>query len=293
MAVTSLTVQWQGREASETIEGQRSATVIYQGITNDRSDDHTVFSGHPLLPNLGDPHPNDATIFCRNIEPRTTTEDGRVWLITVFYSNFEIEAIDNPIIQPSVRTYSTERNQRAAIRDKDNAAIVNSAGFPFDPSPQRDESRVTISIVKHLPEVPTWILDYADAVNSNTFSLDGLTIGPRVAKVHRINVTPEKERNGVVFKTLDLVIQLRRETWDFVILNRGYIARIDNGDDTFSYYKVLGTDALPLPHPSLLDVNGTDIDLTSLTTPGAIAAAATYSTYRVYDELDFSKLPLT
>lgn len=276
MSVASVESLWLGRDGENTLEGSRSATQVFRAITNDRQDDHATILADPRLPKVGQPHPNDPTIFCVAVKPRNDSVDGRVWFVTVAYANSAFETFDNPLQDAAVITWNTETFQRPAIEDKDGNAIKNAAGDQYDPPVMRDDSRVTVNIQKNFAEIPSWTLTYADAVNEDQFVVDGVTIGVRVAKMQRVSISGVNERNFVNFRTLNLTLQLKTNQWDIRVLNAGYREWL-----LIDHFQIFNKDGTPISSPALLNPDGSVI-------ADPVAGDANYLTFRVFTEKEFS-----
>src|SRR5262249_15878222 len=83
--------------------------------------------------------------------------------------------------RPDVR-WGFANFQRPGIWTIDNPsrAIVNSAGEPFDPPVEIDDSRLVLTLVRNEPAfAPLTSLLYKDAINSDTF----LGAAPGLAKI--------------------------------------------------------------------------------------------------------------
>lgn len=291
MAVVSVDEIWQGRDGEDTLEGARSATQVFRVITDDRKDGHVTVGSDPRLPRLGSPHPEDPSISCIAVQPRNDSVDGRIWLVTIAYANSSFETFDNPLNDAAIFTWGTETYQRPATQDRYGNPISNSLGDRYDPPPMIDDSRAIVNIAKNYSAIPSWILTYSDCVNSDSIEIDGVSISPRVAKVQRVGVSEALERNFISFRTLNITIQLKAETWDFNILNEGtrYLlfsggksnpSNFDSITKNPKFYSAINTDGTY--GTTLLKLNGNKLD--NMTDP----SESVFITYRIYEEKAFS-----
>ncbi|MFN9291365.1 MAG: hypothetical protein ACK6EB_25105, partial [Planctomyces sp.] len=85
------------------------------------------------------------------------------------------ELSENPLVQPAQISWDGENFEEVAIFDRDNKAVLNSAGDPFE-GLFRERTRRIISIVKNVAAVPDWIITSEDAVNSAESVVDGVTV---------------------------------------------------------------------------------------------------------------------
>jgi hypothetical protein len=128
-----------------------------------------------------------------------------------------------------IRVY-TEQFQKPAIFNKDDQLIVNSAGDPYDPPPMMDDSRRVLSLSRNVPGCPSWVLDYQDAVNSDTFDALGVTYAVGTGKVQSVSLSVAQKRNNIDFYTLEVLIHLQRNGWILKTLDAGFRELDDSGD---------------------------------------------------------------
>lgn len=232
------------------------------------------------LPIIGSPHPEDANAFCISLDV-TQKAGWKQWAVTANYSD-ERTLDDNPTDDPASITWNSEQFQKPAVFDLSGKLIVNSAGDPFDPPAMMDDSRRVVTVEKNLAVVPTWILDYQDAVNSDTFTVDGVSIGVGKAKMQAVTVGPRQRRNGTIFRTVNFTIHLQREGWLLDILDAGFRRKISGGRENI---RNSGDSELPTA-PVPLDGNGQPIDDPTPTN-------CVFLQFAVYKTRAFSSLPLT
>jgi hypothetical protein len=229
---------------------------------------------HPSLPKIGSVHPDDPYAWCSDIEV-SPSDPWAGWTVTASYTT-EREITENPLSEPAVITWNSEQYQKPAVIDKEDDLIVNSAGDPFDPPAMMDDARVSVTVTKNVASVPAWVLQYHNAINSASFTIDGTTIAARVAKVQSLSIGERQFRNGVQFRVLSYSLTFRYEGWPLVLLDAGM--RKISGD---TRVPIANADA-PVP----LDGLGAPIADPTFTN-------AVYGTFYVYREVPFSSLPMT
>jgi hypothetical protein len=279
MAVTYVGELAEGRRASNN-RGVRTYTRVFRLTTSSQADNEYVVGSNASLPVIGNIHPSDANAYCENLDVQCV-RGWRIWDVTATYTT-ERQLNSVPTSDPTYITWDTEQFQKPATEDKDGNGVVNSAGDPFNPQEQMDDSRRVVTVQKNMSSVPAWVLTYQDAVNSDTFTIDGVSISPGTAKMQRIGVGPPEIRNGTAFRQVTFVIALRRDGWAFRLLDQGFNQKL-----------LIGTGRKPITikgqlpsSPVLLDGNGF-----AQTDPAS--AVAHYLTFHVYKEQAFSSLPLT
>ena len=212
MSVVSVKEVWNGRDGDHDISGERTYSKVYIVTTDSKYDDFATVSSSASLPRRGDNHPSDFDAYCQKVTGTQASFSPTVWNVTAAYSN-KREASDDPTEDAAEYEWSTEQFQRPAFKDKDGNAIVNSAGDPYLPGLDQDDSRRVVTITKNYQNVPSWVQDMQDAVNSSAITIDGLTIGARKAKVQSVTVGKRFTRNDIEYRTVTIAIHLRRETW--------------------------------------------------------------------------------
>ena len=280
MAVTYVGELSEGRRAQND-RGVRTYTRVFRLTTSSQTDNAFTVGSNGSLPVIGNTFPSDGNAYCTNLDVQCV-RGWRIWDVTATYST---ERVLNtvPTSDPTYITWDTEQFQKPATQDKDGKGVVNSAGDPFIPAEQMDDSRRIVTVQKNLANVPTWILSYQDAVNSDTFTIDGRSIAIGEAKMQRVSVGPPEIRNGTTFRQVTFVIALRRDGWAYKILDQGFNEK--DPADTTKRKAIYINGQLP-SSPVLLDGTGK-----AQTDPKT--ANAVYLTFNVYKTQAFSSLPLT
>jgi len=280
MAVTWARKIWDGREGGGDLSGSITHTQLYRVRTDNKFDDQVTVLQAAALPFLGQPYPNDPSSYCNSLRARNEGASPFFWTVTATYSN-EREASDSPLDDPIEYQWATEQFQEVADTDRNGQGIVNSAGDPFDPPIMRDNSRRTVTITSNEAFVPTWILSYQDAVNSDAINVDGLSVSAGQAKCQQVSVSPIRQRNDVTFRIVTLTIHLNNDGWGFKILDQGFRER----DDDNKLQQITNeADGSEPTAPVLLDGSGK-----AQTDP--TVASAVFLDYDIYPSLSFAALP--
>jgi len=290
-----------------------TATRTFEVKTDAKTDDETVVAAHASIPNIGAAHPNNSAMRCLKLT--FTNDDSKgpfVWYVTAFYSN-EYDIAENPLLDAAQTEWDTEQFSRIVWKDRDGNPIVNSAGDPFDPPVEKDDSRWISVTSKNVGGVPAWIYSYQDAINAAEFTFDGVTVPARTAKVQAIHISTPQERNGISYRVLQITMHHRGENvndvaewgsgsgsgstsdpgdewdpWDEVILDAGFRKKVTGsgsaGSTTMEVIK--DADDNPVASPVPLDGSGDVLDDPSLTNNVFLG-------FQLYVERDFSALPLT
>lgn len=269
-----------GRTARNS-KGARTYTRKFRVLSNDKTDGPFEVGSTSGLPLIGSAHPEDANAFCIELTVENT-EPYAGWTVTANYSDERV-IDDNPTDDAAEINWGSEQFQKVAVVDRDGNLIVNSAGDLFDPPAMIDDSRRVVTVSKNLATVPSWILDYQDAINSDTFTIDGISIGVGKAKMQAVTVGPKQRRNSTVFRTVNFTIHLQRDGWVLDILDAGF-NRIPTGD-TSNRVPITLDGVLPsAPYP----LNGAGAPLKNPSPTNCV-----FRSFNVYKTRTFSTLPLT
>ncbi len=280
MAVQYIGESPAGRTAQNT-KGARTYQRKFLLRTTTQADGPFAVGSNASLPIIGNAHPEDANAFCISLQVENTNPWSG-WTVTANYSD-ERTIDDTPTDDAAEINWGSEQFQKVAVTDRDGNLIVNSAGDLFDPPAMIDDSRRVVTVSKNLASVPSWILDYQDAINSDTFTIDGISIGVGKAKMQAVTVGPKQRRNATVFRTVNFTIHLQRDGWTLDILDAGY-NRKDPLDATKRQPITINGQLPSAPYP----LNGAGIPLEN---PSPVNCV--FRSFNVYKTRAFSTLPLT
>ena len=279
MAVEYIGEDPSGRTAQNT-KGARTYQRKFKLRTTTQADGPFAVGSNGSLPIIGNAHPEDANAFCISLQVENTSPWAG-WTVTANYSD-ERTIDDTPTDDAASISWGSEQFQKPAVFDLSGKLIVNSAGDPFDPPAMMDDSRRVVTVEKNLAVVPSWILDYQDAVNNDVFSVDGISIGIGKAKMQNVTVSPRQRRNGTTFRTVTFTIHLQRDGWLLDILDAGFRRKVSGGRDNIKNSGDGESPTAPVP----LDGNGQPIDDPTPTN-------CVFLQFAVYKTRAFSSLPLT
>lgn len=292
MTCTSFQQIHEGRNATDSVDDKGKTAIslvqVWRAETDSASDDATVVAAHASCPLLGTAHPNYAYARLKSRSFNNESFSKKIWLVTLTYSTGIYETNSNPLNTAARITWRSEQYQRAAVFDKDGVAITNSAGDPYDPAPERDDSRWQATVVKNMPMVPTWLLTYQDAINNAPFIIDGLTVQARKAKVQSVEIGDWQYSSSTAYRQLTLGIAIAKDGFQLDLVDQGF-NKLVSGSGGYTREAILiddedGNKVQPTT-PVLLDGAG-----------GVVAnpspATAVKRTHYTYSELNFGLLPL-
>lgn len=270
-----------GDDETSSKESTRTYERVFRVRTSSAYDEAETVLAYPLVPRIGTPYPYYPAAKCTRRSARQV-QGKLVWHVTCSYSTAK-DPEENPLADPAEVEWSSEIYQRPYFEDINGDGILNSAGDYFDPPVEGDDVRWVVTVTKNVANVPTWILDYENAVNDAEFTLDNLAIDARKAKLSSLRISKWQTRNDVDYRVLTMEFHLNKNTWDKKILDQGFREYDSILEKTF---KITDEDGAPIRAPALLDGSGEAI-------ANPEPSDAVFMTYKIYTEKDFSVLPLT
>jgi hypothetical protein len=256
--------------------------------TDTPGDNESTIYAHGNCPKFGSVHPDTATMWCVDVEIINHAPYSG-WRVTASYSS-EREQAEDPLDDPAiVGPWDSDSYQEVAEVDTNDELILNSAGDPFDPPLMKDFSRRNVTVRKNVAAVPSWFLDYEDAVNSDVFTVGGLSIQVGKAKCKKTGVSEKKTRNGIDYYEVTTLIHFSKKGWKRRVLDVGFRQLSDDG---LSRVKItVMSDADP---PEAENVSApVPLDGAGRVLADPTPATATYLEYDLDDSLPFSVLPLS
>lgn len=208
---------WQGRAGGYDTEGKRDHVRMIRCETTARADDDLTVADylHNNGYRIGGPHPNDPLSFLHRIDPRNQTFSPNVWLSTLNYSRRRRDP-DDPLDDPVEISITNEKQQIPVW-------AFNSAGDLYDPLPLRDSNIKVANVTVTVPgNIPTTVLNFEDAVNTDTYTIGGLTVAPFKSKCSPFDVSIEKDRLGQPMRIMRFGIQISRRDLRLNALDMGW-----------------------------------------------------------------------
>lgn len=243
-----------------TIDGERTAQILYYVYSNDVFDGPLTILSASGVPRRGQMYEFgnefDPYMFAQSANAQwKSREDSRnQWEVTVNYSTKGLDSDpqqdkQDPLDWKPKCSTSSQKTRRPMLFDSEQTLIASSAGEPYDPVQEKDETKFFIHIVRNVARSNVaFNATYKDAINLDKFWGNDA----RTVKVETPGITREMfGANGQRYY---------EETWDFAIEPRGWdLSLVDYG-----MYKVVGgvrtllkdDEGNQLTSPALLDGNG-------------------------------------
>lgn len=235
-------------------------------------------------PQIGQAHPRYEGAYCTRVH--AAPQGPLVWQVEAEYQTpgRTGQQNPNPLNRPARIRWSTVVMRMPVFYDRDGKPILNTAGEPFDPPLEVDRKLPVVEVRKNLASVPSWILDYREAINSTAWTIDGVIILAKCAMMESVEVSEVQVENDISYREVAYraVVAPTALGWQPRLLNAGYSELVGSGNNQkLAPIVINGTTP---SHPVPLDANGRRI-------PKPTPTNVIWLTFNVYPELDFNFLP--
>jgi hypothetical protein len=284
-----------GRDAEFGRTSEETSRLKYLAVTDSRYDTEITVAAYGVANNIlptpyQDYHPEIGGHLCRNLRLRQIDGEPLHWEIEAAFGTQPIredEREENPLNRPARISWRSNQYRLPVDKDLSGQATINSAGDYFIPPVERDASHWVATVRKNVAVVPSFIIDYTDAVNNSSFTIDGNVVGQYVAKIVDIDISEEKNERGYLFREFGYSIEFRPvDKWHPVkVLNQGMRAIYDvPGTDKRRQITDGGTPPRPISSPVPLDASG-------MVLVNPTPSTATYKSFSLYPLRSFHVLP--
>lgn len=265
-------------------KGVRKHTRRFRVVTNNRYDgSYTVLAS---LPSPGSIHPEDSWCVAISAKANQDAKSKLVWIASVEYSSEPCtpdgQKGENPLADPADIDWNTDTTQEPFWKDKNDDAVLNSAGDYYEDMLVDDVSRWTVNISKNLGYVPAWIDSYRDAVNTDNIMIDGLPVAAGTAKIKSIQISKWQSRNDVWYRVFQLTIKIK-DDWRHYPLDMGL--RCKDPDAATKRIACVDDNKRPVTKP--VHLNGSGAQLANPT-----PSTAVFNTVDKRNLQSFASLPL-
>lgn len=240
---------------------------------------------------------HDVGCTCRSIEVKER-ESPYDWLVVAKFSSKPLTSAggqnspnsqtpdqtqqENPLLRPVELRYGSVKERKPLVADRDDTAVLNSAGDPFDPPIEIEEVRETITLTWNTTTwVPGTIRRYANHINGTEWH--GIPEGQ--AKCTDLTAELRFEQ-GLLFWRVTMTVEIwpddeEGEEWLVKILDAGFREKDPTNPDTAPLVPIRDERTLrPVTKPALL---GNGIHLPRNVPP-------VFLTFRPWDYAEFNAL---
>lgn len=302
-----------GKQASADKSGNATYTRKFRVVFDDYVNDGNYVASLPEIPAPFSPYPTDFLSLVEKISPTQSDDDPSVWDVAIEYSRLmrdQEQVKPNPIDRRIKCVWDTNPYEKPFTYDINGHMVTNSAGEPFVPPEQIEDSRISVTCTGNQYFVPDWIFSFRNVINQNGFTLEGIYIPERCARVARVHVSEWQVENGIYYRTVGITLELREQrTLTNASYGVGSSPSIGSTCTTSASYQIAGWDKAiqdagyqQISSSKLVkitDGNGMDVSQPQLLNGKGVALTKPISSgdeyYRVYDGFiakDFGPLNL-
>jgi hypothetical protein len=196
--------------------------VPYNILTNSRADNAATIYATGCLPARFTSFDDNIFATVRRVSLRREPKDPLMWRATVHYSSApltekEEQQAQSPLDRPAEIDWETMPYQMPVLVGEQVESgvsimrpILNSAYDTPDPVPEKTEYFWVANVTKNLAAVPDWTLDnYAGSVNSASFTIEGLTVEAKCARLSNLRISKKLKENDVRYRTITFSLEFR------------------------------------------------------------------------------------
>lgn len=233
----------------------------------------------------GQIHGTVTAAYVSGFVPKPLTSRSTAWEVTVSYTVGDPQALDiAPHLRPAIIELQHEAVEVPTFTFQDGSAILTKAGELIE-GITRVENHWVFSVSKNVTVVPAWALNYADAVNSDTTVIRGLSCAAHYLLLMDLrvgNLTKEViGSTSYLYFPVSFSLAYNPRTWKTKVLNRG-LYQLDGG----AYVHCVDSEGNPADSPQFLDAAGKQLPYP--VTPASINLIEGWN----HELLPFSVLPL-
>lgn len=279
MPIVSVKEKRIGRESTANARWQRTYTRTWIVVT-----DNPSIGAAAIRASIGVGPGNiyktstetDAGSFIQDVRAVCTEADGKQWEVTANYGPYDPNQNPQDPTQaiPKVN-WDPAQFQRLAEKDRNGKDITTSAGVPFNPAVQKDDTRPVLQIVRNEQTYDESLAgQYRDKVNDKDF----WGYGPNQVKCAHISGSREWNQDIGYYWVVTYQFHMNKDGWTSHLLDAGTMQLDTPGTSLIPCKTKQG---LPVPEAVPLDGNGRQL---------AVGGTPVYLDYDIYEEADFSAL---
>lgn len=230
-----------GLRSAKGAQGSRTFSRVYQlRSTDGRASEAEAYEYVTVNEGLdiGAAHPDAAgagTVIV-GLDIQDEADDGRQWNVAVEWSVPRTGSLSpNPLTRPPVIEWQVDAETERFLMDYALTPknVRNSAGETFDPLPERDKARLSLSYQRN--EEPEFfkrtlfpLMAYEFVVNDDWFTIDGVEVPPYFARLE-IRRAPKVIEGAIEYYAVEYFLKIRAgmsgyedQGWRELYLDRGH-----------------------------------------------------------------------
>lgn len=241
---------------------------------------------------LGAAHPTIIGAYVSNVSPQSMSSRDNLWRVRVTYRNRDDSGIA-PHLRPAVITTHSEQVYVPTFAWKNGDPIINTAGSLIT-GVEMPLNHWIFHVEKNVTAIPTWTLNYANAVNSDAVNVRGIPIAAHYLMLQNLDIGEDDSEviGGITYPYIPVAFDLIYNplNWKTSVFNMGLY-------QTYSGKRVpcIDGNGEKATEPMFLKANG-EMEVYPPSVSEAAFIAAVRSNMRegwLHDLLPFSILPLT
>ncbi|MDT8389441.1 MAG: hypothetical protein RRC34_02920 [Lentisphaeria bacterium] len=268
-----------GRSGRKDRGGQRSYRETYLVKTDTDTDSAVTVLGASGLPALNAGFTGDTSAIVMSLAPKVVGIGRRNWHVDVEYKTLQpTDFTADPLDTPPDISWGSYTLSEIAEEDKDGAAILNTAGDPYDPPIEIDRHYPLVTISRYQASYsPSSAFSVRDSLNSAAVTIAGLALSARQGLMIDYDSVSETI-DGTTYQRVTYRIMCKPGSgWVYRTVSRGYRALV--GGER----KVIYIDGEPASKPVHLDAAGAVL---------AVGATPYVQTHYINKETSWSTLAL-
>lgn len=226
MTVVHIHEVWRGRDADGQLDDTRY-TRVFRVWTDNGADDGAIvgaaLAAAPWNVFPGAAFPNDARAFCIGCKPNNDL-GNKGWICAATYST-KRELAQAPEDDEIEISWDEEDIEVPVLKDRDKKAVLNSAGDFPDPPPVASDSILIAKIELNVAAVPAYIRSFRKSINQDAFTIDGLDVHEKHARVRRISLGKRRYRGSNPFRPVSIELAITdndEDDWEIRFLDAGF-----------------------------------------------------------------------
>lgn len=191
------------------------------------------------------------------------------------------------IIEQREAVYGYLKNITTGAFATTKTILCNSCNDPFDPTPMIEDAQIVVEVTLRMEQIPPLILQYRNAVNSDTFAIDTVLFPEDVLRISGIEISPVQYFHNIAYREVTAVFSYKEEGWNLKLPDIGWHKleeSFDEDDPPGTYNKVRNTDENGESVGGMVFLNGSGGQLE------ASSASTVVREYQVYEKKSFYAL---
>lgn len=280
--IVSVDEHYSGRRGNEAANGRQDYTRMFLVVASDVSISAQDILDNTDIPDIGDKHPDNSKALCISVDPTPYGDERISWMVDVKYTTGErprkVKSEPRPWNRVPKVKWGMYSVTEGIGEDQDGAALVNTAGDPFDPSISIEVHRPILTLTRYEKDFDiNTALEYIDKVNLAAMTICGKPVAAEGALITRYDANNVDVDNvGCWAVTYEIMFA---DTWRRKVVSSGF------------YYYPAGVSA----NKTRIQENGEDkVTASLLQSDGQVADSTNFYTheFKLYLRKDFGPLGL-